>query len=125
MENELILGLTGNEILNILFKAMVVLVPIIWAIVKTKLNLDKRTENKIEQIMEKAVNDVYIEFVRDKKAESENGKLSKEQILEAQESAWQKTVDLSEKNGINIVDHVSKKYFPVLIDKIIGKMKGK
>jgi len=123
MENELFLGITGNELLNLVFKAMIILVPIIWAIVKTKLKLDEKTTQKIEQIAEKAINEVYLEYVRDKKVDGK--KLTKEEILEAQDKAWQKSVDLATKNGINMLDYIQKSYFPVVIDKLIAKMKGK
>jgi len=123
MESELFLGMTGNELLNLAFKAMVVIVPIIWAIVKTKLKLDEKLTLEIEQIAEKAINEVYLEYIRDKKVDGK--KLTKEEILEAQEKAWEKSVDLASKSGINMLNHVEKTYFPVLIDKLIGKVKGK
>jgi len=117
----------SHDIIDLIIKLLVIVIPIIWAIVKVKLKLDEGKAKKITIIVEQAVNETYHEYIRLKKngANGETRKLTPEEIKEAQETAWGKALRIAESRGMRLAQEVAQEYFPVLIDKAIkGFTKG-
>ena len=112
-----------NEILTLVFKIVVIVVPVLWALVKTKLKLDNDKAAKITGIVEIAVQETYFEFVREVKKNSSDGKLTAVEIKDARKKAWEKAKEIGKKQGLELAGCVAEEYFPVLIDKAIKKLK--
>jgi hypothetical protein len=117
-------------ILDLVVKCALVVIPIIafsiWGIIKAKLKLNKGKQAKITAIIEQAVVEVYMEFVRVlKRGETgeQNNKLTIAQINEARRRAWLKAIEIAKREGINLANEIDENYFPVLIDKIIKSLK--
>ncbi len=109
----------SQELLTAVLKIVAILIPIVWAIIKVKFHFDNEKNAAVMVIVEQAVNEVYLEFVREAKDKDENGKLSLEEIKIARDKAWTKALEIASSRGVNLVEEVGKEYFPVLIDKVI------
>jgi len=104
----------------------------IWLVVLVVLGLlaahfgwKKKKWAKIIQAVEKGVNTVYVEFIREAKATAADGKLTNEQMKEALDKAWQLTKDDLLKQGIDLAKWITREYFPVVVDKILKAVKKK
>ena len=113
-----------HEILDITFKLILAIAPIIWGLIKVKLHLKDQKWIKVASIVEQAVQTVYDEFVRSIK---EGGnKLTQDQVKKARDLAWNKAIEVGKDRGMDIAKELisigGKEYFPILIDKAIGAL---
>jgi hypothetical protein len=88
--------------------------------IATKYGWDQKSWGNIIKIISQAVSEVEREFIREAKAKSADGKLTKEEVGEALEKAWAKALEIAKTQGIDLVKYVSKEYFPVLVERLIA-----
>jgi hypothetical protein len=98
---------------------------LIWGIVVAKLKLKEGKKKKITMAFESAVQDTYTEFVRDLKNSKGDGKLSKEEVKEAQSKAWEKAKTILKDQGITLGKEMAVEYGPVIVTKIVQLFKKK
>lgn len=110
-----------------LWEVVFTIVMIVVGFIAAKLGWKKKKWGKIIQAVEKAVNTIYVEFIREAKlkAKEAGGKLSKEDMKKALEDAWNMTKDDLKAQGIDLAKWVAKEYFPVIVDKILKAVKTK
>lgn len=108
-----------------LFDLVFTLLTIIIGAIATKYGLDKKKWWKIIKAVEKAVQTVYVEFIRDLKLKNKEsgGKLTADQMKEALQRAWDLAKDDLAQQGIDLAKWIAKEYFPVVVDKIIKTLK--
>ena len=110
--------------------------PALWEVVMTILLVvlgsvagyfgwKKKKWGKIIQAVEKGVNTVYVEFVREAKLRNKDHKLSKEEMLKAIETAWNMTKADLLAQSIDLAKWIAREYFPVVVDKILKAVKSK
>lgn len=113
--------LTNPDFLKILAELIV----LVWVFVKIKTNLsDKKYQLAIEAL-EQGVEETYEEFVRGIKLGREDGKLTNEEIKEAQKRAIDAAWRYGKTKGVDIIKTLGKEYLPVLIAKLISSFKSK
>jgi len=108
-----------------LWEAVWLIVLVVLGFLATKFGWKKKKWGKIIQSVEKAVNTIYVEFVREAKLKNEDGKLSKEEMKKALEDAWNMTKEDLLAQGIDLAKWIAKEYFPVVVDKILKTVKKK
>ncbi len=111
-----------------LWEVVGVLVALVWGLIIgwAKLKDKDGTKKKITMAFEAAVQDTYQEFIRELKAKKgEDGKLTKEEVKQAQGLAWDKAKGILAGQGIDLGKEVIKEYGPVLVTKIVGLFKKK
>lgn len=117
--------LSNEQVLTILVQIIVG----IYMLLKAKYFLfDGPKEKKLKKAIElgeTAIQEFYYETVRAAKAAKADGKLTPEEIKDFQKQAIEKWKDKASDEGINIAKLVGSQYLPVLLDKIIGKLKGR
>lgn len=106
-----------------LWEAVWLVVLVVLGFLAAKFGWKKKKWGKVIQAVEKAVNTIYIEFVREAKLKNEDGKLSKEEMKKALEDAWNMTKEDLLSQGIDLAKWISKEYFPVVVDKILKTVK--
>jgi Sec-independent protein translocase protein TatA len=108
-----------------LWEVVFTIIMLILGFLAAKFGWNKKKWGKIIKSVEKAVNTVYVEFVREAKlkAKEAGGKLSKEDMKKALGDAWEMTKEDLQKQGIDLAKWVAKEYFPVVVDRIIKKVK--
>lgn len=111
------------ELVKLILWIIGTIVGVVWGWAKARYHLKEGKKAKLIEITEKAVLQIYEEFVREAKALSEDGKLSMEDITLARGQAWNRACDIAKGHGIDFAKEVSLHYFPVIIDKIIKSVK--
>ena len=108
-----------------LFDLVFTLLTVILGALAVHFGLRKKKWWKIIQAVEKAVNTVYVEFIRDLKLKNKEsgGKLTADQMKEALDRAWNLTKADLEVQGIDLAKWIAKEYFPVVVDKILKMVK--
>jgi len=109
-----------------LWEVVFTIVMLVLGFLAAKFGWNKKKWGKIIKAVEKAVNTVYVEFVREAKLKQKEagGKLSKEDMKKAIEDAWNMTKDDLKDQGIDLAKWIAREYFPVIVDKVIKKAKG-
>jgi pyruvate/2-oxoglutarate dehydrogenase complex dihydrolipoamide acyltransferase (E2) component len=101
------------------------IIALIWGIIVAKLKLKEGKKKKITMAFEAAVQDTYTELVRDLKIKKGDGKLTKEEVKEAQAKAWDKAKEILKDQGINLGKEMMVEYGPVIVTKIVQLFKKK
>jgi len=117
--------LTNDAVL----KVLVSLVIVVWGGFKAKkLMLDdpkNAKKKRVIEIAEGVVKEIFDTEIRELKKAKEDGKLTKEEISAANKKAVEKLKEEGKKKGLEVVKLFAEEYLPVLIDKIVKKLKGK
>ena len=77
------------------------------------------------QAIEAGVYETYLELVKHFKEANEGKSLTEEQRQSAMKSALSKAQEIGLKQGVNIAKLFGKEYLPVLVNKIVAKIKPK
>jgi hypothetical protein len=110
-----------------LWEAIWLIVLLILGALAAYFGWKKRKWGKIIVAIQKAVNTIYIEWVREAKlkAKQTGGKLSKEDMLKALQEAWDMTNKDLLAQGINLAKWITREYFPTIVNSILQKAKKK
>lgn len=110
-----------------LWEAVAGIIVLIWGLIVgwAKLKDKEGTKKKITMAFEAAVQDTYTELIRDLKKSKEDGKLTKDEVKQAQQMAWSKAKDILQAQGIDLGKEVIVEYGPVLVTKIVQLFKKK
>jgi len=95
----------------------------IWGIVKLKYGLEERLGKQVTEFIEMGAQKTWDEYVRDLKAQG--GKLSAEQIKEAQARTWESAKEFAKAKGLDLAKKVAAERLPSLISGIVKRMKKK
>jgi hypothetical protein len=98
---------------------------LIWGVIVTKTKLKDGKNKKITMAFEAAVQDTYTEFIRELKAGKADGKLTKEEVKQAQGMAWDKAKDILKTQGVDLGKEMLVEYGPVIVTKIVQLFKKK
>lgn len=101
------------------------IIALIWGIIVTKLKLKEGKKKKITMAFEAAVQDTYAEFIRPLKIGKGDGKLTKDEVKQAQGKAWDKAKEILQGQGINLGKEMLVEYGPVIVTKIVQLFKKK
>ena len=74
---------------------------------------------------EAAVQDTYQEFIKPLKAGKSDGKLTKDEVKEAQTKAWDKAKGILNDQGVDLGKEMLVEYGPVIVTKIVQLFKKK
>ncbi len=83
-------------------------------------------KKRLIELGEEAVKETFDELVRElKRAKGNDGKLSKEEIAQANKMAVDKLKEKAKANGMEAAKIIAETYLPVFIDKIVNNKKKK
>ena len=83
-------------------------------------------KKKLVELGEEAVKETFDELVRElKRAKGNDGKLSKEEIAQANKMAVDKLKAKAKANGMEAGKIIAETYLPVFVDKIVNSKKKK
>lgn len=106
-----------------LWELVASIVVMVWGIVKAKYNLDARWGREVTELLEVGAQKAYDEFVREAKAKSPKGKLTRAQVEEARKIAWEAAVEAAKGRGIDLAKRVAAERIPVLITQVVNRLK--
>lgn len=106
-----------------LWELVASIVVVVWGIVKAKYNLDARWGREVTELLEVGAQKAYDEFVREAKAKSPKGKLTRAQVEEARKIAWEAAVEAAKGRGIDLAKRVATERIPVLITQVVNRLK--
>jgi len=101
------------------------LIALIWGFIVAWLKLKEGKKKKITMAFEAAVQDTYQEYIKPLKAGKDDGKLTKDEVKEAQGKAWDKAKDILKTQGVDLGKEMLVEYGPVIVTKIVQLFKKK
>lgn len=78
---------------------------------------------KVLDYAERAVQEVYSEVVSAMKAASKDGKITPEEIKQAQTAALSRTIEIARRDGVDAVREVGHEALPRIIETAVGRVK--
>jgi len=82
-------------------------------------------KKKAVELVEEAVKETFDELVRGLKRGKEDGKLTPEEIAQANKMAVDKLKEKAKTNGLQLGKLFAESYLPVLVDKVVNSKKKK
>ncbi len=117
--------LTNDAVLKVLVTAILAA----WGAFKLKkLALDdpkNAKKKKAIEMLEVIVSNLYHNEVRELKKAKADGKLTKDEIKAANDKAIAQLKTEAKEKGLDVAKLFGEAYLPVLINKVVGKLKGK
>ena len=120
--------LENQGLVELILEVFALVFGLVWSWVQTQKWFVAKKDSKIVAIIEKAVQQVYDEFVREIKYGPDGKtreKLTVVQICEARDKAWAKAEEIAKAEGLNFAKAVTTEYWPILLDKVINGIKTK
>lgn len=108
-----------------LWEILATVVVAVWTVVKAKYHLDEKWDSELMGFLEHGARVAYDTFVREAKAKAPDGKLTQAQITEAREVAFNAAKELAKQKGIDLAKRVAAEKVPLLINKVVARLKNK
>jgi hypothetical protein len=101
-----------------------IIIGALWGYFKRKVLKEEGWIKEVSMLAETAVTTVYLDFVRELKIKSEDGKLTIEEKREALDKALKKIKELAQERGIALAKKYSDDILKMILERAISKLKS-